>query len=151
MDMFLMFAGAGFLHVCGGVSQAVRESPRKEMFSPRMWRCFSLAQRSQSLHRVFSTYVEVFLTLEEAYQLDESFLHVCGGVSIGNFPNSTKSSFSPRMWRCFSRGNPNLRYACVFSTYVEVFPKVLLQNAETPSFLHVCGGVSIPLCIEIVG
>ena len=91
-----------FLHVCGGVSFNQSRVCLVKRFSPRMWRCFYERQTTSYSVKVFSMYVEVFLT-------EPSFA-------------SDPMEFSPRMWRCFWVFNIKNTAAQVFSTYVEVFP-----------------------------
>ena len=51
-----------FLHVCGGVSGSWERHPGTGKFSPRMWRCFCKSYRPFDTYKIFSTYVEVFLS-----------------------------------------------------------------------------------------
>ena len=131
-----------FLHVCGGVSPVKYKSSLRNKFSPRMWRCFCRYQRYLYSWYIFSTYVEVFPSLNYEKHDREHFLHVCGGVSAQIGSIFDYMGFSPRMWRCF-QGNLCSRYGWgIFSTYVEVFPSCLAQLNDFVDFLHVCGGVS---------
>ena len=75
-------SGAHFLHVCGGVSLSTIQTISRKQFSPRMWRCFFVMQSSFEALLIFSTYVEVFLTRQNAQSLFQNFLHVRGGVSF---------------------------------------------------------------------
>ena len=70
--------------------------------------------------RVFSTYVEVILSLIAFLRNWFSFLHVCGG--------------DPEQER--EANHEDL----VFSTYVEVILNPDPTFADLGSFLHVCGG-----------
>ena len=70
-------------------------------FSPRMWRCFLITNRRNTLDEIFSTYVEVFPIHCKSDCKHGNFLHVCGGVSMMG-----------------ERKNPE---DTIFSTYVEVF------------------------------
>ena len=70
-----------FLHVCGGVSRMIRDRTNKNIFSPRMWRCFLRLKTERRTLIIFSTYVEVFLTYVMWNPIRVDFLHVCGGVS----------------------------------------------------------------------
>ena len=97
-DSFLDFY---FLHVCGGVSEALIQAIETREFSPRMWRCFSILTVRLNENQIFSTYVEVFLRIERLYVAPCDFLHVCGGVSIKRSVLPRSFEFSPRMWRCF--------------------------------------------------
>ena len=112
-----------FLHIRGGVSNALSRIPRKEPFSPHTWRCFSNPTSAVSSKEVFSTYVEVFLAQAEELEQTRSFLHIRGGVSVITFDASRNSSFSPHTWRCFYDEDTNPVVMSVFSTYVEVFPR----------------------------
>ena len=133
-----------FLHVCGGVSHGDSVTGYAFGFSPRMWRCFLWRHYAIINVGIFSTYVEVFLTLTAIPVPFSNFLHVCGGVSARRQDFATNSWFSPRMWRCFLGRIWCSRWYIIFSTYVEVFPyDVFLQRLRI-HFLHVCGGVSIP-------
>ena len=69
---------------------------------------------------VFSTYVEVILTLPSLLKLARCILHVCGG--------------DPQR-QPFQRLNQ-----IVFSTYVEVILKSLSSITNQVCILHVCGG-----------
>ena len=111
-------------------------------FSPRMWRCFLFKKRKISLSEVFSTYVEMFPTLSLHGLRQQSFLHVCGGVSQPAAVSATacgflhirggvslqgvckprNGAFSPHTWRCFFGRPCAARYYKIFSTYVGVFP-----------------------------
>ena len=48
---------------------------------------------------VFSTYVEVILTVETDDGVEESILHVCGGDPIKLGFREAMRVYSPRMWR----------------------------------------------------
>ena len=136
---YLLF---NFLHVCGGVSGLVRALDQAWQFSPRMWRCFSIIMVSLIAFVIFSTYVEVFHLVLDRFVDRRDFLHVCGGVSIGQSAFCSSTLFSPRMWRCFS-AIAGRRASCqIFSTYVEVFLEVHPSQPRHAHFLHVCGGVS---------
>ena len=69
---------------------------------------------------VFSTYVEVILTLPSLLKLARCILHVCGG--------------DPQR-QPFQRLNQ-----IVFSTYVEVILDMAKQLCLMSRILHVCGG-----------
>ena len=112
-----------FLHVCGGVSEKSLMQWTNTIFSPRMWRCFSVAY------------------CFPGSALD--FLHVCGGVSSIAYVARYILKFSPRMWRCFFACSSYARRFSIFSTYVEVFPWPRPFHLVPSYFLHVCGGVSI--------
>ena len=132
-----------FLHVCGGVSGVVHFLGGMTIFSPRMWRCFPLYRFGWKANSIFSTYVEVFLSLYARSIAFSDFLHVCGGVSNRGFYVSERNIFSPRMWRCFRIGDGFAGSGEIFSTYVEVFPSRIQTKTQRFHFLHVCGGVSL--------
>ncbi len=147
VEVFLSYKGGqllqgDFLHVCGGVSAFQPNVPDIRKFSPRMWRCFFFQSLLWVVVEIFSTYVEVFLSLEYLHQLISNFLHVCGGVSKRINEGLTVFLFSPRMWRCFPLQRPLRLRLSIFSTYVEVFLKTSRINGCATDFLHVCGGVS---------
>ena len=131
-----------FLHACGGVSSALSAIIRITEFSPRMWRCFYMANPYAYLCEVFSTHVEVFLILTLGLIAVLSFLHACGGVSSMSLMDIKSVSFSPRMWRCFFPRRMRHSASKVFSTHVEVFLTSDKVSASSASFLHACGGVS---------
>ena len=97
-----------FLHVCGGVSKEIFVQGTDEEFSPRMWRCFLDSYTISYLTIIFSTYVEVFPSASDSTTPQGNFLHVCGGVSKDCRSTRSRSSFSPRMWRCF-QGDKTLK------------------------------------------
>ncbi len=90
-----------FLHACGGVSTSRALRVCQDVFSPRMWRCFHCVQHRDTFVGVFSTHVEVFLSISTQPHHRERFLHACGGVSKGRKALYAFMKFSPRMWRCF--------------------------------------------------
>ena len=97
-------------------------SDRYDLFSPRMWRCFSVEEIVDEFSNIFSTYVEVFLVPTVGFAFVANFLHVCGGVSHGH-------------------RTVNFVFV-IFSTYVEVFLYRSCSHLLMQNFLHVCGGVS---------
>ena len=107
-----------------------------------MWRCFCLGCRLDYSRMIFSTYVEVFLSISRLVVLCLNFLHVCGGVSNEIIRENYDTSFSPRMWRCFRFTAWWQIGRVIFSTYVEVFPRRTSLRRAIQHFLHVCGGVS---------
>ena len=113
------------------------------MFSPHTWRCFRPRFWDLRWRRVFSTYVEVFLTWTFSRPTKTSFLHIRGGVSIRGRRSLPLASFSPHTWRCFSLGYTLANSGTVFSTYVEVFPPARFFWLLVLCFLHISGGVSI--------
>ena len=113
---------ACLLHVRGGVSIACKHGTMEMWSSPRPWRCFLLEQSQQAQSSVFSTSVEVFLSLPDSDLKLPSLLHVRGGVSMKCVRPMPVYASSPRPWRCFSRPVTPAATLVVFSTSVEVFP-----------------------------
>ena len=111
-------------------------------FSPRAWRCFSGQSKVPICCEVFSTCVEVFLSLKSLPRRPSCFLHVRGGVSSRLLLGLRLFVFSPRAWRCFQASRQYWRSRDVFSTCVEVFLLDAGQGHHPPRFLHVRGGVS---------
>ena len=99
-DSLAITSEPGILHVCGGDPNSVSLNSK--------W------------HMVFSTYVEVILTLPSLLKLARCILHVCGG--------------DPQR-QPFQRLNQ-----IVFSTYVEVILDMAKQLCLMSRILHVCGG-----------
>ena len=97
---------------------------------------------NQAMLNVFSTSVEVFLTLFVIPPCTMSLLHVRGGVSESGLYALIFGSSSPRPWRCFWPARVLVRLWIVFSTSVEVFPQAAVKEAITKGLLHVRGGVS---------
>ena len=96
--------------------------------------------RTLTTDKVFSTYVEVILVETVFMKSTNCFLHVCGGD-----PNLKEClfddlTFSPRMWRWSYTFQTLTFQNLVFSTYVEVIPKLLKRSCTISGFLHVCGG-----------
>ena len=141
-------SSVSFLHVRGGVSLCRGLGYIGLGFSPRAWRCFLRTVPPVHDGSVFSTCVEVFLQLRHCALADSSFLHVRGGVSIPNAVSPYDSQFSPRVWRCFREERDREPRTDVFSTCVVVFPTDYRTALSAYSFLHVCGGVSIVLCVK---
>ena len=110
------------LHVRGGVSAQQLSTSAWGKSSPRPWRCFHVHSLVYIAKFVFSTSVEVFLTLTK--QL------------------SVNIQSSPRPWRCFSLSVSLSSVFCVFSTSVEVFLNDSVTITIQDSLLHVRGGVS---------
>ena len=131
-----------FLHVCGGVSNWFSDLPAEVRFSPRMWRCFLSEKQHSGSSMIFSTYVEVFLNRQCTPSQKSDFLHVCGGVSPPVERVVAVTEFSPRMWRCFFKDDCDIHTIIIFSTYVEVFLRLMSVVKTRWNFLHVCGGVS---------
>ena len=132
----------GLLHVRGGVSVISGASSVPERSSPRPWRCFRNQRCFVRTRTVFSTSVEVFLVDPPKMELERRLLHVRGGVS-GYFSSRYFTILSsPRPWRCFSCRERVPTRDRVFSTSVEVFPRLSRPRSWTASLLHVRGGVS---------
>ena len=105
-----------------------------------MWRWSSYKCFRYPVPLVFSTYVEVILSLKLTISILLSFLHICGGDPNGAELKKEKLMFSPHMWRWSSRyRHCNTNYF-VFSTYVEVILQCLQDNLSEWRFLHICGG-----------
>ena len=138
----LVYEDSGFLHVRGGVSLSAVYAHPIVRFSPRAWRCFFREGIFRSIFIVFSTCVEVFLSENVVLMEDEGFLHVRGGVSPLCNAVFAPHVFSPRAWRCFCTTPRKAICRNVFSTCVEVFPRVRMVGLDRMSFLHVRGGVS---------
>ena len=133
----------GFLHIRGGVSAGFWNATPYGRFSPHTWRCFSFRTVSLLISKVFSTYVEVFpyrLELKAAWL---RFLHIRGGVSFSWPCYKIRRLFSPHTWRCFWCPAYQRYRERVFSTYVEVFPLVVVHVILKFCFLHIRGGVSM--------
>ena len=112
------------------------------MFSPRMWRCFSIFDYVDSGACVFSTHVEMFLLVSLLMMRLQGFLHACGDVSMVVSMVVLIITFSPRMWRCFLLKRKGRSKIVVFSTHVEMFPDICLIGWTGSGFLHACGDVS---------
>ena len=108
------------LHVCGGDPWAKQKSLNYFKYSPRMWRWSLHCLYDQFLHIVFSTYVEVILSLEHH--------------SVGTL------QYSPRMWRWSWHVMVLRLVRSVFSTYVEVILFEICNFFSEWCILHVCGG-----------
>ena len=112
--------GVGILHVCGGDPIDTFFGSWLQVHSPRMWRWSHAYDQMAADQAVFSTYVEVILTLALACLVFVSILHVCGGDPARAEFYTNFNKYSPRMWRwSWSKIYQSAR-ASVFSTYVEV-------------------------------
>ena len=67
------------LHVCGGDPRRRLNSHLQWLYSPRMWRWSSFQVNIAFVLYVFSTYVEVILTMSCNSVIFLGILHVCGG------------------------------------------------------------------------
>ena len=110
------------------------------MFSPRMWRWSCLDWKLSAWRSVFSTYVEVIPNNLIFICSLSSFLHVCGGDPVIKDDAGFSPAFSPRMWRWSWINQSFYQLLYVFSTYVEVIPRLVSSSIDVDSFLHVCGG-----------
>ena len=129
-----------FLHVCGGDPKNGWSFKEFKKFSPRMWRWSRYREINNLAVLVFSTYVEVILTIFVVKGNPERFLHVCGGDPQKSNKASEPEKFSPRMWRWSWVWHRWYHGVHVFSTYVEVILKPNTRILNYVSFLHVCGG-----------
>ena len=89
------------LHVRGGVSGTESHLSSSFPSSPRPWRCFLVDPDAEDEDRVFSTSVEVFPQSRGTKCLEQSLLHVRGGVSFTDEQKEALAQSSPRPWRCF--------------------------------------------------
>ena len=112
----------------------------KRRYSPRMWRWSLAYEKTDELIAVFSTYVEVILTITPTAGYKVSILHVCGGDPDTRIIVSKLDLYSPRMWRWSSKYEESEYGEIVFSTYVEVILKWSNHGRSFWSILHVCGG-----------
>ena len=75
-----------FLHVCGGVSGAAVSRITYAKFSPRMWRCFQMAQTKVAVRAIFSTLWRCFRTLicsTLRLKIFSTYVGVFPGESVG--------------------------------------------------------------------
>ena len=115
---------AGVLHVCGGDPMCLALPKARIKCSPRMWRWSWVWMELIFQAIVFSTYVEVILSVIIFNYLPYRVLHVCGGDPWQAVVHTYGIMCSPRMWRWSYQTLTNLSWLSVFSTYVEV----ILQN-----------------------
>ena len=73
------------LHVCGGDPNIIKLANYWLFYSPRVWRWSPSQNIVKQLHPVFSTYVEVILSLVAPTKTSICILHVCGGIAILGF------------------------------------------------------------------
>ena len=139
----LIWLPIGLLHVRGGVSKNGDLLDTFNESSPRPWRCFHESATEQVSIKVFSTSVEVFLSMEKIIASSVCLLHVRGGVSDSSIVPASWVWSSPRPWRCFRIFLVHSTLSWVFSTSVEVFPRTTPSLATSIRLLHVRGGVSI--------
>ena len=134
---------ASLLHVRGGVSINRQTKVVTNRSSPRPWRCFSNRPLRLHIRLVFSTSVEVFPNRQIVDRSLRGLLHVRGGVSTDRSSRGQINRSSPRPWRCFWHPPPPVAPAPVFSTSVEVFPRMRHRDSYLRSLLHVRGRVSV--------
>ena len=130
----------GILHVCGGDPSTWCGSLVFRMYSPRMWRWSCPYVICAGGRGVFSTYVEVILTVIFIESKWICILHVCGGDPMLLVLATAQLQYSPRMWRWSFVLSDSSCSLFVFSTYVEVIPWKFNKNNGITSILHVCGG-----------
>ena len=107
------------LHVCGGDPTKTTVVFKSCLYSPRMWRWSSQFYVSYTKKSVFSTYVEVILSLAQITLTTNSILHVCGGDPDGGPVGMQAVAYSPHMWRWSSLRPWPGKSLNVFSTHVE--------------------------------
>ena len=140
-SLFLMdYTIQSILHVCGGDPMFNGQGNNAIQYSPRMWRWSYILNLLLNITSVFSTYVEVILSIIEYPSINSRILHVCGGDPNWVFSHAERNKYSPRMWRWSSFDTIILQRIRVFSTYVEVIPWKDSATTKTVSILHVCGG-----------
>ena len=127
------------LHVCGDDPFWNLKQFSKPWCSPRMWRWSYSSLNAHSGTLVFSTYVEMILSVTLIFPSTLSVLHVCGDDPKASRLLTVASGCSPRMWRWSYDYDPYLLEVEVFSTYVEM----ILTRSQFPltmlCVLHVCG------------
>ena len=90
-----------------------------------MWRWSCMKRMLSVKFYIFSTYVEVILVGKSFRQSPCNFLHVCGGDPTSFSMFYFLTTFSPRMWRwSYQRPLNHVSYL-IFSTYVEVIPRMV--------------------------
>ena len=109
------------------------------VYSPRMWRWSYQKLHPRKGDSVFSTYVEMIPTPIKNPDKDISILHVCGDDPILRRAFYLNQLYSPRMWRWSFSKISHLIFFIVFSTYVEMIPKLSSLKKIKKSILHVCG------------
>ena len=89
------------LHVCGDDPFCFSHCEVSAQYSPRMWRWSQDNDYHLMQAWVFSTYVEMILTVRLIKALTKCILHVCGDDPRWKNGNYAKWLYSPRMWSCF--------------------------------------------------
>ena len=110
------------------------------LYSPRVWRWSQIICTRRSTKEVFSTCVEVILKVLPSLMTSFSILHVCGGDPNHVCCVYCLKLYSPRVWRWSWRVHYVWSVETVFSTCVEVILRKKLQELQSTSILHVCGG-----------
>ena len=110
----------GILHVCGGDPVQMRSLQLHFVYSPRMWRW---SWQAPTIHFSWCC-----------------ILHVCGGDPTPPVTLLIRSGYSPRMWRWSYWYFLWVMVTGVFSTYVEVIPRLWSNGSWSSCILHVCGG-----------
>ena len=110
------------------------------LYSPHMWRWSQRDSKVQPLDRVFSTHVEVILSLPDYDHVTRSILHTCGGDPLNKQIKELQGGYSPHMWRWSRAWNFKRLYWLVFSTHVEVIPVIWSIELVLIRILHTCGG-----------
>ena len=128
------------LHVCGGDPNASGTISYEQVYSPRMWRWSWIQLIVNVMLTVFSTYVEVIPYSPNLFIKWECILHVCGGDPTPPVTLLIRSGYSPRMWRWSYWYFLWVMVTGVFSTYVEVIPRLWSNGSWSSCILHVCGG-----------
>ena len=108
--------------------------------SPRAWRSTEDAGNSFDHFQVFSTCVEVNLTMTGESEFPARLLHVRGGQPLVDDGLEVVVMSSPRAWRSTVRASPAELGNHVFSTCVEVNPQHTRKSTRSPCLLHVRGG-----------
>ena len=136
----LFYKAFSILHVCGGDPHPSGSMKPSTAYSPRMWRWSYTPCPLKVWQRVFSTYVEVILSIFVSVVIRLGILHVCGGDPLSELEDSKWKRYSPRMWRWSLKFALLWRLDDVFSTYVEVIPSNQCWRKNWLRILHVCGG-----------
>ena len=127
------------LHVCGDDPCCFIRHLGQLLYSPRMWRWSYLIEVERKWNDVFSTYVEMILSVPDWTISSVRILHVCGDDPEIDEDIRVKKEYSPRMWR-WSLSLNNLISVCrVFSTYVEMILVHHTGSFQNKGILHVCG------------
>ena len=112
------------LHVCGGDPRYHLIIYNHKKYSPRVWRWSSKISDWSEIHGVFSTCVEVILIKTVDGTTSVSILHVCGGDPNWDGMTYLGFEYSPRVWRWSRWCDWRFGLDSVFSTCVEVIPRL---------------------------